>query len=215
VSLPEISYDAVPYVQAWPGMIEYFDPQGDKQTLFFQCNPTSLTRSRTITRVDSKAGNPAEGTTQQRGKVGRKFSHKPTPWTFEGLELLFDASMPYLLSSYVFAPEGEHLGFGIKHPQNLIDIREAIKHVEAISEPGPVRTENASQQGAPPAPSQPLITLTLGRRQWQGYVNSVTIAEKDFTPDLVPRQVKVTLGLELTLTHADLDLGKTGGTKTA
>lgn len=197
--------DPILNAQVAVGYIEYTDIKRNPQRLYFQTNPTSMTRSRTVERVDSRAGNPAEGTTTKAGSVGRKFSHKAAPWRFEALEIWFDASLPYTTSGSVRA-EG-----AVGHKQNLLAIEAAIKYIETISEPGPVSTQNDSQTNAPPAPSPPLITLVLGKRHWQGHVQSVTIVEKDFTPDLVPRQLKVTLGLELMLPYEKIEQGKTGG----
>jgi hypothetical protein len=198
--------DEVLYVQVAPGKIEYLDSRGNNQTIVFQCNPTSLTRSRSITRQDTRAGNTTEATTTRPGMAGRKYTHKPTPWKIESLELWFDASLPYSSSGNVRAE-------GMPHRDNLSAISEALEHLEAISEPVQASNENESQEGAPPAPSPPKVALTLGRRRWEGYVNSISILEKDFTPDLVPKQLKVTLGLEMVLTRSDYELRKTGGKK--
>src|SRR5262249_18417042 len=71
-----------------PGLIEYTDRQGNKQKFYFQCNPTTLTRSRTITRSDTAAADQAAGTTDKRGQAGRKFTLRPTTWRIDSLELL-------------------------------------------------------------------------------------------------------------------------------
>jgi len=196
----------MPVVSVVNGQIEYKDPQGQPKTFVFQCNPASVTRSRTIQRTETRAGNTAEGTTTRPGPAGRKFTHKPTPWRFESLELWFDASVPYTTSGSVNAE-------GVTVASNLDAIAAALDHLEAISEPGSPSNQNDSQSGSPPAPSPPQVTLRLGKRVWKGYVNSVSILEKDFTWDLVPKQVKVTLGLELEVSRQDLDRNRPGGKK--
>ena len=182
----EQALDPVLHAPLTPGFIEYENNEGKPQTFYFQCNPTSLSRSRSIERVDSQATNNAAGTETPSGKAGRKYSHKTNAWKLDSMELFFDASMPHWVSI-----EKRNEGGGLAYVQR------AIEHLEAISEPGPVRTERQSQLGAPPHPSPPLIKLTLGERRWRGHVSSMSIVEQDFTPDLVPRQIKVTLSLEV------------------
>lgn len=186
--------DPVLELAVTPGRIEYVDPQGARQTFYFQCNPTSLSRSRSIEQVTSQATNNAAGTKTPTGAAGRKYSHKANAWRLDSLELSLDASMPHWTSAGTRAEGG-----------GLEAVEAAIKHLEAISEPGPVRTESRSQLGAPPHPSPPLVTLILGRRSWQGHVSSMSIVEKDFTHDLVPRQIKVTLSLEVVVTERQLE----------
>jgi hypothetical protein len=193
--------DPVLHVQVTPGLIEYVDNQGTAQKFYFQCNPASLSRSRTINRTDSQATNQAAGTKTARGEAGRKYTLKANAWRLDTIELWFDASMPH----WVTGKRSEDGG--------LDAVQKSLKHLEAISEPGPVPSENESQTGAPPLPSPPLITLTLGTRTWQGHVSSLSIVEQDFTPDLVPRRVKVTLGIEPVVTEAQLERGKLGAKK--
>lgn len=188
-------------VKVTPGVIEYTDFEGNKKKFFFQCNPPTLTRSRSVTRTDTKATNPA-GTKTQRGEAGRKFTHDVSSWKLESLELWFDASMPYwtdLSNRSSAAP--------------LTAVQTGIAHLEAICEPGPAPTENDHRTGAPPRPSPPLLTITIGSRSWQGFVSSVSILEKEFTPDLVPRQVKATLSFEIIETLQQQDQKKIGGKK--
>jgi hypothetical protein len=195
------SNDPILSLQVTPGLIEYTDSQKKPQKFYFQCNPTSLSRSRTINRTDSPATNQAAGTKTAVGDAGRKYTLKANAWRLDTLELWFDASMPHYLN-------------GTRSETGGLDaVQQSIKHIEAISEPGPVRSQNASQTGAPPLPSPPLITLTLGTRIWQGHVSSVSIVEQDFTYDLVPRRVKVTLGIEPVVTEAQLQQGKIGAKK--
>jgi hypothetical protein len=175
------------------GEIYYTDLKGKPQKFVFQCNPTTLTRSRRITRTESKATNPTAGSKKTAGQAGRKFTHKADEWRFESLELWFDASMPFPTP-----------------PGGLAGVQAGIEHLEAICEPGPEPSENESQIGAPPAPSPPEITLNLGNRSWKCFVNSVTILEKEFTPALVPRLVKATLSLELMPDERDNDNRKPG-----
>lgn len=189
------------HVQVTPGFISYKDKNGKDQTFYFQCNPTSLTRSRAFSQVDSRASNGAQGSKTATGEVGRKFTHKASTWTLDAIELWFDASMPHWSGGKYSERDG------------LNAVKESIQHLEAISEPIPLSSENASQSGAPPFPSPPLITLTLGTRSWSGYVSSLSILEKDFTPDLVPKQLKVTLGLSLIITDQQLKQDKTGALK--
>lgn len=201
-----INDDKVLHAKVTEGMIEYVDLDGKPQRLVFQCTPTSLTRSRSLSRIDSKASNPAQGTKTNRGEAGRKYTHTATPWRIDSIELWFDASLPYTTS-------GSARADGVSHADNVQAIADAIDHIETIAEPGPPSTEEESQTNSPPRPSPPLVTLLLGKRQWQGYVSSVTILEKEFTPDLLPRQVKVTLGLELLVTNRELEQRKKGGKK--
>lgn len=190
------------YATVTPGVIEYTDDRGALQTFYFQCNPTSLTRTRTVTRVDSKAGNPAMGTKVTRGQAGRKFTHKVSSWRVDSFELWFDASTPYYTGSTTRSVNG-----------SFTSVMEGIKHLETISEPGPVPSENESQTGAPPAPSPPRVVLRLGHRAWAGYVTSLTILEKEFTPKLVPRLVKATLSLDLVSEESKIAQGRTGASQ--
>jgi hypothetical protein len=194
--------DPILYVQVTPGLIEYTDAQGTAQKFYFQCNPASLSRTRTINRTDSPATNQAAGTKTARGEAGRKYTLKANAWKLDTIELWFDASMPHI------GGDGKRVEDG-----GLDAVQQSIKHLEAISEPGPVPSENESQTGAPPLPSPPLLTLTLGTRTWQGHVSSISIVEQDFTYDLVPRRIKVTLGIEPVVTEAQLETGKLGAKK--
>jgi hypothetical protein len=189
------------HVQVTPGVISYVDNQGAPQKFYFQCNPESLTRSRTINRTDSPATNQAAGTRTARGEIGRRYTLKANSWKLDTIELWFDASMPHFRTGVRSEDEGFEA------------VQAAIQHLHAISEPGPVPTENESQTGAPPLPPTPLITLTLGNRTWQGHVSSLSIVERNFTPMLLPRQVKATLGIELVVTEQQLEQGKLGGLK--
>jgi hypothetical protein len=197
----EQSGDPILKVQVPPGLIEYLDHGGQHQKFYFQLNPTSLSRSRTINRTDSPATNQAAGTKTARGEAGRRYTLKANPWKIDTIELWFDAQMPHWTNGKLSEEGG------------LDAVKEGIKHLEAISEPGPVTTENESQTGAPPLPNTPLVTLTLGTRTWQGHVASMTILEKEFTRELVPKQVKATLSLELVVTEPQLQQGKLGGKK--
>ncbi len=189
------------HLQVTPGLIEYVDMEGKPQRFYFQCNPTSLSRSRTINRTDSQASNQAAGTKTARGEAGRRYTLKASAWRLDTLELWFDASAPH----YATGKRSEDDG--------LEAVQQSIRHLEAISEPGPARSENDAQTGAPPLPSPPLIALTLGTRTWQGHVSSLSIVEQDFTPDLVPRRIKVSLTIEPVVTEAQLQQGKLGARK--
>lgn len=193
--------DPILHVQVVPGLIEYVDNKRKPQKFYFQCNPASLSRSRNIARTDSQATNQAAGTKTARGEAGRRYTLKASAWKLDTIELWFDASMPHWTEGTLVEGGG------------LEAVQRSIEHLEAISEPGPVPSENESQTGAPPLPSPPLITLTLGKRTWQGHVSSLSIVEQEFTPDLVPRRIKVTLGIEPVVTEAQLEQGKLGGKK--
>jgi hypothetical protein len=196
--------DPILRVPTTPGWIEYVYGSGPKRTLYFQANPQQFTRSRTIQRIDSRAGNGVQGSPVEREAPGRKFTLRAEPWKIENLELSFDISRPFFTSPTYRAEQ-------LSHKVQVERMQEVIDHLERIAEPGPVRTRNEAQTGFPPAPSPPLLTLRLGKRSWDGYVKSVTILEKDFTHDLYPKQLKVTLGFEPYPPYADLELGKTGG----
>jgi hypothetical protein len=189
-------------VKLTPGLISYTDGDGVKQRFYFQCNPTSLTRSRSASRTDTKATTPA-GTSTERGEAGRKYTHRVSPWKLESIELWLDASMPYWSDQTNRKEEG-----------SFEAVQRGLEHLRAISEPGPVRKENNHRTGAPPQPSPPLLTFTLGERSWIGHVSSLSIVEKEFTPDrLLPKQIKATLSLDIIETLQQLDQGKTGGEK--
>jgi len=212
-----------------PGVITYTAHTGEKRQFYFQCNPASLTRSRTVTRTDTKAGTPTMGTTHERGAAGKKFTHRPSTWRFDSIEIWIDASNPPCIAS---TPAPQPAGkppriaaswavaplptaYKREQPKKFSEamqaVMEAIKHLEAICEPGPVPTENEHQQGMPPLPDAPRVVLWVGERAWAGYVTSVTILEKEFTHDLAPRLVKATLSLELVPTTYDLEKGNLGG----
>ena len=195
--------DPILRVPTTPGWIEY-NYRGKSATLYFQANPQSLTRSRTIQRIDTRAGNGVQGSALEREAPGRKFTLRADPWRFENLELLYDVSRPFFTSPTYQAKQLAHKD-QIKHMQDVLE------HLERIAEPGPVHTNSESQKNYPPAPIPPPMTLRLGTRSWKGYVKSVNIVEKDFTHDLFPKQLKVTLGFEPHSTNADLELGKIGG----
>ncbi|WP_437729246.1 hypothetical protein [Sorangium sp. So ce861] len=188
-------------VKVTPGLISYVDHDGKNQSFYFQCNPTSLTRSRSATLQETRATNPA-GTRTSRGEAGRKYTHQVSKWKIESLELWFDASMPYWT-------DAEHLA----DEENLTAVLSCIQHLERICEPGPVPTENDQVTGAPPQPSPPLLQLTLGNRTWSCYVSSISVVEKEFTPDLVPRQVKATLSFDVIETPQQIEQNKAGGKK--
>jgi hypothetical protein len=174
------------HVKTVPGTIDYTNHKRKKLTFCFQCTPTSLTRSRTVSRIDTQAGNPV-GSVTDRGAAGRKFTHKTSIWQIEPLELWFDASRPYWTSPTTLNEKG-----------SVKAVEEGIAHLEAIIEPGPVPSEIDPVTGAPPLPSPPLLQIRFGTKNvWYGYASSVTILMKELTPDLRPRLVKATLAVEL------------------
>jgi hypothetical protein len=217
------------HVVVTPGAISYWDHQGKPQRFYFQCNPTSLTRSRSVTRTTTKAGNKNSGTTTKPGEAGKKFTHDAGWWQFDSFEIWFDASNPqYAASPPPESPPDAHkrdpASWSVtplprshkrEEPKTMKAATEAvmagIKHLEALCEPGHMPTENEHQLGWPPAPSPPSMVLWFGERAWAGYVKSVTILEKEFTPDLIPKLVKATLSLELIPVKSKLDMGKFGG----
>jgi hypothetical protein len=181
-----------------PGIIEYVDAEGIDQIFFFQANPTSLTRARSITFTPPQASLGATKTA--RGEAGRTFTLKADNWKIEGIELMFDASMPHWSSLRRSSDEGV-----------LNAVQEGIAHLERLAEPGSWRGENTPNIHYPPLPGPPLVVLSLGSRTWKGYVTSVRIEEKQFTPDLVPTRVRATLGFEVITTPDQLEQGKIGG----
>jgi hypothetical protein len=183
-----------------PGMIEYRDQEGVNQIFLFQANPTTLTRSRNIAFTPPQASLGATKTAQ--GEAGRTFTLRADNWKIEGIEIMLDASMPYW-SSLRRADDSKP----------LTAVTEGIAHLERLAEPGSWKGENAPTIHYPPLPGPPLVVLYLGERVWRGYVTSVRIEEKRFSPDLVPVHVRATLGFEVITTPDQLEQGKIGGRK--
>jgi hypothetical protein len=93
---------------------------------------------------------------------------------------------------------------------------DGIKHLEALIEPKYPEDENEHPAGWRPMTEPPRVRLWYGKKQkrvFEGYVTSVTILEKEFTPDLYPRLVKASLSLELIPLQPSVNQGKTGGEK--
>lgn len=184
------------------GQIAYPDRSGNKQIFRFQANPTSLTRSRSISLNKSPVGE-AHATRTKTGQAGRKYTLTADNWKMEGIEINLDAAANDWTGRQTLPEIG------------LEQIAEALHHLEALAEPGPLITETDHRKSYPPQPSPPLAELTLGHRVWQGYVTSVRIEEKQFTHLLVPTRIKATLSFEVIVTVQDLDLNKVGGEKNA
>ncbi|HEY5955116.1 MAG TPA: hypothetical protein VIV60_01135 [Polyangiaceae bacterium] len=186
-------------VKVTPGLIEYVNRKGEAKQFYFQANPTTFTRSRTITVTKTKAGEQS-ATKTDRGKAGRKYSLKAEDWKIEGLEINLDAARPHWIDAQSQVDTN-----------NLAAVVEALGHLEALADSGPLLSEEEPKAGSPQHPSPPMVTLRLGGRSWLGYVTSVRIEEKQFTPDLIPSRLRATLSFDVITTGRQLDMKKTGG----
>lgn len=189
----------VEVVNVTRGQIAYTEGRQNR-VFYFQANPTSFTRSRNISIVKTDAREPA-ATKTATGSAGRKYSLKADDWKIEGIEINLDAGQAYPSGSASLDDAG-----------NYDAVVEALLHLEALVGLDPLKSETNHTMGYPPLPSPPLATLRLGSRAWEGYVTSVRIEEKQFTPQLVPTRIKATLSFTAIETVQRFDLSKKGGT---
>lgn len=181
-----------------PAAFNYVDRNNRNRQLYFQFNPTTLKRTRTVTFTETKGNDPLASETD-RSAQGKKFSLKAQRWKLD-FDIRLDASMPPLTKEGAQA-SGSYLGA----------VQQGLDQLEALVEPGPVPSENDSLYGFQLNPDPPLIYFTWGARIWSGYMTSLTISEVQFTPDLVPKRVEATVSLVVIETPRQLAQGKTGG----
>jgi len=191
----------VDIVQVTPGLIEYLDRLKNSKRFYFQANPTTFTRSRSIAVTKTEAAEQS-GTQTERGKAGRKYSLKADDWKIEGLEINLDAARPHWI--------GDTSQVDTNHKDAVL---EALGHLEALVGTDALISESDNKVTYPLHPSPPLATLRLGTRAWLGYVTSIRIEEKQFTPDLIPTRIRATLSFQVVMTLPQLKSGKSGGKK--
>ncbi|HEY6180488.1 MAG TPA: hypothetical protein VIX73_38865 [Kofleriaceae bacterium] len=188
-------------VQLTMGKLSYIDGNRDVQSIQFQFNPTELERSRTIKFTRTPTGNTLEEMrVGVRNQAKRKFTRKPDPWSLT-LALRFDAG---------YYQDGASLG-PFKH--KIDSVTKAMRFFEALVEPSPFPTENEKIANADETPPPPLMILAYGTRTWQCAVKTVRIKEEDYTRELYPRRLEVTLTLEVVETVQQNEQGKTGGNR--
>jgi hypothetical protein len=181
------------------GKLSYFDAKGVTQSIEFQFNPTELERSRSIQFTRTPTGNTLdEANAGGRNQAKRKFTRKADPWAMT-LALRYDAG---------YHRHGDTPG-PYKHKIDSVD--KAMRFFEALVEPRPFPTENEKIANADETPPPPMMILAYGPRTWRCAVKTVRIKEEDYTPELRPRRLEVTLTLEVVETTQQNQQGKLGG----
>jgi hypothetical protein len=171
------------------GTLSFKGADGKPHSQTFQFNPTELERSRAVTFTRTLTGNTLEEPgVGPRNQPKRKATRKPDPWTLT-LSLRYDAS-------YAPIPDTGHFDDQVKRIAN------AIRFFEALTEPGPFESENEKTANANETPPPPLASFHYGPRSWRCAVKNLRIKEEDFTHDLYPRRIEVTLTLEIVETVA-------------
>jgi len=150
--------NAVPLI---PGFVEYATKAGKTARFYFQANPSSLARSRSVA-LTKTAGRKSSST----------YARRAGDWKIAGVEIALDASRPHWTA---LDKQDDQ--------DNLKALVDTLEHLEALVDV-----------------DSPLVTLTLGRRRWQGYVTELRIEEKQFTSDLIPMRIVATLSLDVTAT---------------
>ncbi len=163
------------------GRLSYTPSSGDPEvSLEFQFNPTSLTRTRSVTVNQTKA--PARGDVDVKDAspaAGQTFASKVQNWTMS-LNIRLDSTRLLKNQSYSLS--------------NQLDaVEQAIDFLEGAVEPV-IEPLEANKSVYPPERT-PMVRFDWGKRSWLTQVTQVSINENWFSSDLRPARVEATLAM--------------------
>lgn len=204
------------------GQLFFWDVEDKLQRCIFQFNPTEIERSRTIAFTRTPTGNTLEEPHfGVRNQPKRKFTRKPEPWQMT-LALRFDAGYGLIAQAEPSPPPRFPEPVPPPPPpppspttfKNEIErIAATIQFFEGLVEPSSIARENDKAGNAHEAPAPPFVYFAWGQRSWQCVVKTARIKEEDYTYDLYPRRVEVTLTLEVVETVQQIDQEKKGAVR--
>lgn len=171
------------------GRLSYTPNGGDERSLEFQFNPVSLSRSRSVTAVNTKA--PTLGSAQTDDvspAAGQTFASKADNWRMS-LNIRLD-------STRLFGTSTRY-----SYSNQLDSLAQAIAFLEGTVEPVADRREQ--NKGQFPPERTPNVRFDWGPRSWSAQVTQITINEDWYSTDLRPARVEATLDLVIIETVAE------------
>jgi len=173
-----------------PGFFLYKTATGQRGLLHFQFNPQEIQRSRSVSfeetsALDEDQSSNAGGDSQSSSssKKFSKYTLRAGRWRLS-LNIRLDTSAP-LLPGAPIPP----------YAVDLAALALAVKQLETLVEPQEKITQNKATYGYPSQPETPRVQFWWGPRVWEGYITDVSITEKMFTPDLLPKRVEANVSM--------------------
>lgn len=169
-----------------PGYFLIKGVDGSKASLYFQFNPEEIVRSRSVDFNDT-SGLEDQGPTPVVGSgpsAYAKYTLRAARWMISNINIRLDSSAP----PQVGMPNSSY-------GADLDALRKAVKLLESLVEPKERKNQNQAKDSYPNQAETPIVQLCWGKRIWEGYVTSVNITEKLFTPDLVPKRVEASVNM--------------------
>jgi|GEM_PF-3169898 len=147
-----------------------------EQTLDFQFNPESLSRSRQV----GLGRTPAARDAADVAPAAAQSSAEAQRWTMT-LDIRLDGTR--LIGA----------GDSYSLSDQLDSVEAAIAFLEGAVEPV-VELREANESVYPPERT-PMVRFDWGERSWSGHITDLTISEELFSPDLRPARVEATVSL--------------------
>lgn len=179
------------------GRLSYQRTSSDpEQTLEFQFNPTSLSRTRTVTLHQTPAPTRGDADASDASPAaGQTFASKANNWTMSVNIRLDSTRLLGTGNSYSFSDQ-------------LDSVESAISFLEGAVEP--VIEPRESNKSVYPPERTPMVRFDWGNRSWLAQITQLVINENWFSTDLRPARVEATVSLTVIDTLSAAIAGTSG-----